>query len=181
MIRTPRASYSIIIRLEILYPNQGCLEKLPQPSANRRGYRGNDIAGFKRIVLSAYHCECCRYRDGANGGGRLKQVKRINVLNVTDRTYMIHQGGKIEIKQNSPDTREDLSMPTPRGWRGCAWRSMRIVRRPMTWPSKEYVAVVTDGQRLLGLGDIGPRRRCGDGRQAMLFKEFEGSMLFPFV
>jgi hypothetical protein len=46
---------------------------------------------------------------------QLKKVKWIKLLPVVDWTFMVHQGGKIEIKNEIPlNTREDLSMEQPR-------------------------------------------------------------------
>ena len=82
----------------------------------------------------------------------------IDVLHVSDRTFLHHLGGKIEITPRSPlKTRDDLSMAyTP----GVARVSSAIAEDPAkvwTLTIKQHtVAVVSDGTAVLGLGDIGP-------------------------
>ena len=104
------------------------------------------------------------------------------MLDTTDRTFTLHVGGKIEIRNKSPlKTRDDLSMAyTP----GVA----RVCRAIAEDPDKAFqhtikrntVAVVSDGTAVLGLGDIGPQAAMPvmEGK-AMLFKEFGGVDAFP--
>ena len=106
----------------------------------------------------------------------------IEVLHVSDRTFLMHLGGKIEIVPRNPvKTRDDLSMAyTP----GVARVSRAIAEDPSkvwTLTAKQHlVAVVTDGSAVLGLGDIGPEAAMPvmEGK-AMLFKEFGGVDAFP--
>jgi len=109
-------------------------------------------------------------------------VQGARVLDTTDRTFLLHTGGKIELRNKSPvKTRDDLSMAyTP----GVA----RVCRAIYEDPAKAFqytikrntVAVVSDGTAVLGLGDIGPRAAMPvmEGK-AMLFKEFGGVDAFP--
>ncbi len=109
-------------------------------------------------------------------------VAGARVLDTTDRTFLLHVGGKIELRNKSPlKTRDDLSMAyTP----GVA----RVCRAIAEDPDKAFqytikrntVAVVSDGTAVLGLGDIGPRAAMPvmEGK-AMLFKEFAGVDAFP--
>src|SRR5512139_3859014 len=178
MIQTPRASFSIIIRLEIL-TKPGMLGRVTSAIGKAGGDIGAiDIAGFKKnttlrdIIVSVADIEM-----GQTVVERLKQVKGVNVLNVTDRTYMIHQGGKIEIKSKIPlNTREDLSMAyTPGVARVCMTIHEDRQKAYDLTIKKNTVAVVTDGTAVLGLGDIGPEAAMPvmEGK-AMLFKEFGG-------
>ena len=110
------------------------------------------------------------------------EVPGIEVLNVSDRTFLMHLGGKIEIALKSPlKTRDDLSMAyTP----GVARVSSAIAADPAkVWNltiKQNTVAVVSDGTAVLGLGDIGPEGALPvmEGK-AMLFKEFGGVDAFP--
>jgi malate dehydrogenase (oxaloacetate-decarboxylating) len=105
----------------------------------------------------------------------MRSVEGSTVLDVSDRTLQLHQGGKIEIVSKMPlKTRDDLSMVyTP----GVARVSQAIAESPdraWTLTTKGHmVAVVTDGSAVLGLGDIGPEAALPvmEGK-AMLFKEF---------
>src|SRR5574341_1451505 len=124
-------------------------------------------------------------RDEEHGEAIIRAVKRldgIEVVNVSDRTFLMHLGGKIEVVNKAPlKTRSDLSMAyTP----GVARVSMAIYedksRAYSLTIKKNMVAVVSDGTAVLGLGDIGPEAAMPvmEGK-AMLFKEFGGVDAFP--
>jgi malate dehydrogenase (oxaloacetate-decarboxylating) len=106
----------------------------------------------------------------------------IEVINVSDRTFLMHLGGKIEVALKTPlKTRDDLSMAyTP----GVARVSSAIAADlDKVWNltiKQNTVAVVSDGTAVLGLGDIGPEGALPvmEGK-AMLFKEFGGVDAFP--
>jgi malate dehydrogenase (oxaloacetate-decarboxylating) len=118
--------------------------------------------------------------------GRIVEAVRaldgVEVVHVSDRTFLLHLGGKLEMRAKSPiKTRDDLSMAyTP----GVA----RVCRAIADDPSKVWnltikqhaVAVVTDGTAVLGLGDIGPEAALPvmEGK-AILFKEFGGVDAWP--
>ena len=124
-------------------------------------------------------------RDSVHGQqivDRLKTLAGVRIVNISDRTFLMHLGGKIEIHNKVPiRTRDDLSMAyTPGVARVClAIRDDR--QRAFTLTIKQNtVAVVTDGTAVLGLGDIGPEAALPvmEGK-AMLFKEFAGVDAFP--
>ena len=104
------------------------------------------------------------------------------VLDSTDRTFMLHVGGKIEVHNKSPlKTRDDLSMAyTPGVARVCAAIQADPDKAFQYTIKRNTVAVVSDGTAVLGLGDIGPRAALPvmEGK-AMLFKEFAGVDAFP--
>jgi malate dehydrogenase (oxaloacetate-decarboxylating) len=112
----------------------------------------------------------------------VRTLAGVEVEHVSDRTFLLHLGGKIEMASKSPlKTRDDLSMAyTP----GVA----RVCRAIADDPSKVWnltikqntVAVVTDGTAVLGLGDIGAEAAMPvmEGK-AMLFKEFGGVDAWP--
>jgi malate dehydrogenase (oxaloacetate-decarboxylating) len=112
----------------------------------------------------------------------ISDLPGIEVVHVSDRTFLMHLGGKIEIAPRNPvKTRDDLSMAyTP----GVARVSRAIAEDPAkvwTLTAKQHlVAVVTDGSAVLGLGDIGPEAAMPvmEGK-AILFKEFGGVDAFP--
>jgi malate dehydrogenase (oxaloacetate-decarboxylating) len=111
-----------------------------------------------------------------------RDVPGVEVDYVSDRTFLMHLGGKIEVVGKAPlKTRDDLSMAyTP----GVARVSMAIAQDPqLVWNltiKKNTVAVVTDGTAVLGLGDIGPEAALPvmEGK-ALLFKEFGGVDAWP--
>src|SRR3954453_16198122 len=112
----------------------------------------------------------------------VEQVPGCTLLEVTDRTFELHRGGKLYTGLKSPiKTRDDLSMAyTPGVGRVC----MAIHDDPEK--AFEYtiksntVAVVTDGTAVLGLGGIGPEAALPvmEGK-AVLFKEFADVDAFP--
>jgi malate dehydrogenase (oxaloacetate-decarboxylating) len=114
----------------------------------------------------------------------VQDVDGVEVLHVSDRTFLMHLGGKIAVVPRAPvKTRDDLSMAyTP----GVARVSRAIAEDPAkvwTLTTKQHmVAVVTDGSAVLGLGDIGPEAALPvmEGK-AMLFKEFGDVDAFPIV
>jgi malate dehydrogenase (oxaloacetate-decarboxylating) len=113
-----------------------------------------------------------------------RAVPGIDVEHVSDRTFLMHLGGKIEVQPKAPlKTRDDLSMAyTP----GVARVCQAIAADPeKVWSltiKRNSVAVVTDGTAVLGLGDIGPEAALPvmEGK-AMLFKEFGGIDAFPIA
>jgi malate dehydrogenase (oxaloacetate-decarboxylating) len=112
----------------------------------------------------------------------LENLPNIEILHISDRTFLFHLGGKIEIKSKNPiKNRDDLSMAyTP----GVARVCMAIHDEPdnvfKLTCKRNMVAVVTDGTAVLGLGDIGPEAAMPvmEGK-AMLFKDLAGVDAFP--
>jgi malate dehydrogenase (oxaloacetate-decarboxylating) len=106
----------------------------------------------------------------------------VEVEAVSDRTFLSHLGGKLEMRSRVPlKTRDDLSMAyTP----GVARVSRAVADDPETiWNltiKRNTVAVVSPGSAVLGLGDIGPGGALPvmEGK-AILFKEFAGVDAFP--
>ncbi|WP_280660874.1 hypothetical protein [Geodermatophilus sp. DF01_2] len=96
----------------------------------------------------------------------LRAVPGVTVRKVSDRTFLLHLGGKLEVASRVPlKTRDDLSMAyTPGVARVClALADNPDDVRRLTIKGNT-VAVVTDGSAVLGLGDIGPGRRCRSWR-----------------
>jgi malate dehydrogenase (oxaloacetate-decarboxylating) len=182
MIKTS-PSYSVVLRVEI--PNRpGMLGKVMSVIGRAGGNVGAvDIVGFNNgciirdIEAGAADLDMAKLITAA-----VRRIKEIKVLNVADRTLLIHQGGKIELKSKVPlKTRDDLAMAyTP----GVARVAMAIYDQPervyeLTM-KKNSVAIVTDGTAVLGLGDIGPAAALPvmEGK-ALLFKTFAGIDAFP--
>jgi malate dehydrogenase (oxaloacetate-decarboxylating) len=112
----------------------------------------------------------------------VKGLEGIEVVNVSDRTFLMHLGGKIEIVSKTPlKTRADLSMAyTPGVARICEAIHQDPDKVFNLTIKKNTVAVITDGTAVLGLGNIGPAAALPvmEGK-AMLFKEFAGVDAFP--
>ena len=113
---------------------------------------------------------------------KVRSVKGVAIKAVTDRVFLSHRGGKIEIRNKVPVTsRRDLSVVyTP----GVARVCLAIDKDPELAYSLTIkgntVAVVTDGTAILGLGDLGPEAAMPvmEGK-AMLFKTFGGVDAWP--
>lgn len=127
-------------------------------------------------VLTADEVHETRVRDA------LKKMDGVKIVAVSDRTFLAHLGGKIEVVGKLPlKTRDDLSIAyTPGVARVCMAiaedknASFNLTIR------KNTVAVVSDGSAVLGLGNIGPEAAMPvmEGK-AQLFKEFGGINAFP--
>jgi malate dehydrogenase (oxaloacetate-decarboxylating) len=104
------------------------------------------------------------------------------VIDTTDRTFLLHVGGKIEQHNKHPlKTRDDLSMAyTPGVARVCTAIKDDPEKAFQYTIKRNTVAVVSDGTAVLGLGDIGPAAAMPvmEGK-ACLFKEFAGVDAFP--
>jgi malate dehydrogenase (oxaloacetate-decarboxylating) len=112
----------------------------------------------------------------------MKHLQGVVLVNVSDRTFLLHLGGKIEIKPKTPiQNRDDLSrVYTPDVARVC----MAIYEEPRKAYTltikRNTVAVVSDGSAVLGLGNIGPYAAMPvmEGK-SMLFKQLADVDSFP--
>ncbi|MFD1135453.1 NAD-dependent malic enzyme [Paenibacillus urinalis] len=112
----------------------------------------------------------------------VRNLNGVSIINVSDRTFLLHLGGKIEIAPKSPiNNREDLSrVYTPDVARVCNAIAEEPQKAYSLTIKRNTVAVVSDGSAVLGLGNIGPRAAMPvmEGK-AMLFKQLAGVDAFP--
>ncbi len=112
----------------------------------------------------------------------VEALEDVKLIEVTDRTFELHRGGKIYTGLKVPlKTRDDLSMAyTPGVARVCNEIAADPDKAFQYTIKKNTVAVVSDGTAVLGLGDIGPEAAMPvmEGK-AMLFKEFADVDAFP--
>ncbi len=124
-------------------------------------------------------------RDSEHGqqiADAVDALPEAQVLTFSDRTFLVHVGGKIEVKPKmSVRTRDALSMAyTP----GVARVCQAIAEDPKQvfnlTVKRNTIAVVSDGTAVLGLGDVGPEAAMPvmEGK-AMLFKEFADVDAYP--
>ncbi|MEO8898520.1 MAG: NAD-dependent malic enzyme [Candidatus Dormibacter sp.] len=183
MIQHPSASFAFTARCRIVN-RPGMLGQL----ASAIGSLGGDIRGMDivRVDRGAIVRDVTVLAADADHAQQLvemlKKVPGVEVLEYSDRTFLAHLGGKIEVTPRIPiRTREDLSMVyTP----GVARISMAIAadhsRARNLTIKRNCVAIVTDGSAVLGLGNIGPLAALPvmEGK-SMLFKEFGKVDAFP--
>jgi malate dehydrogenase (oxaloacetate-decarboxylating) len=124
-------------------------------------------------------------RDSEHGQQVVQVVEnlpQVRVINVSDRTFLMHLGGKIEVRSKLQiRTRDDLSMVyTPGVARVCRAIASDPERAFNLTIKRNTVAVVSDGTAVLGLGDIGPWAAMPvmEGKAA-LFKQFANVDAFP--
>lgn len=112
----------------------------------------------------------------------VKALPNVTFINMSDRTFLLHIGGKIEIKSKiAIQTRTDLSRAyTPGVARVCTAIAEDPSKVFNLTIKRNTIAVVTDGTAVLGLGDIGPAAALPvmEGK-AMLFKEFADIDAWP--
>jgi malate dehydrogenase (oxaloacetate-decarboxylating) len=179
----PSASYSITVRLEIRN-RPGMLGRV----TSAIGRAGGDIGAVDLVemtgerVLRDITIKASDSRHGQDMVDALKRVAGVKIAHISDRTFLMHLGGKIEIKSKVPlRTRDDLSMAyTPGVARVCLAIKEDPSRAFALTIKQNTIAVVTDGTAVLGLGDIGPEAAMPvmEGK-AMLFKELAGVDAFP--
>ena len=179
----PSVSYSFTMRLRIAN-EYGMFAKLLEVIARQRGDPGAvDVvradAQFKvrDLTVSA--------RDDEHAHAIIEAVKRlkgVTVVNVSDRVFLMHLGGKIRIQNKIPlTTRDALSMVYTPGVARVCLAIAEDKRKASTLTIKHNsVAVVSDGSAVLGLGNIGPEGAMPvmEGK-AMLFKEFGDIDAYP--
>jgi malate dehydrogenase (oxaloacetate-decarboxylating) len=180
---TPSASYSVTLRMEI-QNRAGMLGRLTSEIGRLGGDLGAiDIVSVGKGVMVRDITVNCRDNQHAKQlVDALNALDGFRLVHYSDRTFLMHLGGKIEVVSKAPiKTRDDLSMAyTP----GVARVCMAIYDEPENafnlTIKKNTVAVVTDGTAVLGLGDIGPAAAMPvmEGKCA-LFKEFAGVDAFP--
>ncbi len=183
MSATPSAQYRLTIRVKMTGA-QASLGEVSAAIAAAGGIVGSvDLvegereASVRDIVIDATGPEHWEQITAA-----IDAVAGAKVIDTTDRTFLMHLGGKIEQRNQHPlKTRDDLSMAyTP----GVARVSMAIAEEPerafQYTIKRNTVAVVSDGTAVLGLGDIGPAGAMPvmEGK-CCLFKEFAEVDAFP--
>jgi malate dehydrogenase (oxaloacetate-decarboxylating) len=173
---TPSISYSITVRLEV--PAGGAATSELTATVERNGglVTALDVtaSGHDRLTIDV----TCAASDTAHAGEIVEALKAITgvvVHKVSDRTFLMHLGGTIEMAPKHPiRNRDDLSMVyTPGVARVCEAIAANPEDARRLTVKRNSVAVVTDGSAVLGLGNIGPAAALPvmEGKAA-LFKRF---------
>jgi len=182
-MQTPSASYSLTLRVR-LSSRAGSLGELTMAI----GRAGGDIGAIDIVtvgndfIIRDVTVSSVSSKHGEQIVEAVKDVDGVELLQVSDPTFLMHLGGKIEVVPKVPlKTRADLSMAyTPGVARICDAIYQEPEKVFTLTIKKNTVAIVTDGTAVLGLGDIGPAAALPvmEGK-AMLFKEFAGVDAFP--
>ena len=179
----PSAQYSLTIRIQI--------DRRPDTLgrvATAIGLAGGSIGAVDLVEATEHHALrdiTVDAIDQAHWAGIIDAIRAVpgaHVVDTTDRTFLLHVGGKIEQRSKVPlATRDDLSMAyTPGVARVCSAIAADRDKAFEYTIKGNTVAVVTDGTAVLGLGDIGPEAAMPvmEGK-ALLLKAFAGIDAFP--
>jgi malate dehydrogenase (oxaloacetate-decarboxylating) len=182
---SPNAAYSVRLRIEV-DDRPGALGRL----ATAIGDAGGNIvaldivegAGSGSLIVEDVTVDTRDEAHAAEIRATVEAIEGVHVTSSRDRTFLLHEGGKIEVRSKIPlKDRGDLSMAyTPGVARICNAIAARPDEVHNLTIKKNTVAIVSDGTAVLGLGDIGPEAAMPvmEGK-ALLFKEFAGIDAFP--
>jgi malate dehydrogenase (oxaloacetate-decarboxylating) len=179
----PSISYSITVRLEL--PAGGTATSSLTAAVEKAGglVTALDVtaSGHDRLRIDV----TCAARDTDHADEIvevLRAIDGVEVHKVSDRTFLMHLGGTIEMASKHPiRNRDDLSMVyTPGVARVCTAIAKNPADARRLTIKRNAVAVVTDGSAVLGLGNIGPAAALPvmEGKAA-LFKRFAGIDAWP--
>jgi malate dehydrogenase (oxaloacetate-decarboxylating) len=179
----PSPSYSLTLRIE--YENKvGTLGRITSVI----GESGGDIGAIdivkttRQTITRDITFSAADEKHGAAIITAVRAIDGIDVVHLSDRTFLLHLGGKLEIHSKVPlKTRDDLSMAyVP----GVARISKAIAEDPSDvfnlTIKRNSVAVVSDGSEVLNLGNVGPGAALPVMEsKAILMKEFAGIDAYP--
>ena len=183
MTIAPSVSYSITVRLEVAAGGRAASDLTRTVEQAGGVVTALDVVphGHERLRVDV----TCAARDTAHADvivGELRAIDGVTVHKVSDRTFLMHLGGKIQTESKVPlRNRDELSMAyTP----GVARVSLAIAANPADarrlTVKRNSVAVVSDGSAVLGIGNVGPYAALPvmEGKAA-LFKRFAGIDAWP--
>ncbi|HCP35099.1 MAG TPA: NAD-dependent malic enzyme, partial [Deltaproteobacteria bacterium] len=176
-------SNSVVVRLR-LFNEVGVLNRVTHKISELGGNIG--AIDIVRPEPNALIRDITIYTHNPEHGEKLvealKEIQDVEYINFSDRTFLAHLQGKIEIQNRLPlNTRDDLSIAyTPGVARVCTAIHKNSEEAYKLTIKGNTVAVVTDGTAVLGLGDIGPKAAMPvmEGK-AMLFKQFADIDAWP--
>ena len=179
----PYSNYRLAVRLE-LSQKPGVFAEVATLLAEEGASIGaaDIVAASKSMVIRDITFDSKSEEHGQKILDRLDKLDDVKVISASDRIFMLHLGGKIQVSSKFPiKTRNTLSMAyTPGVGRVC----QAIAGDPALayrFTSKgNSVAVITDGSAVLGLGNLGPQAALPvmEGK-VMLFQQFAGIDAWP--
>src|SRR6476660_8132901 len=179
----PSPGYSITVRVEVPASANATAALTTAVASTGGALTALDVAESRtdRLVVDV----TCDTRDEAHGQlitDAIAGIPGAVVRKVSDQTFLLHLGGKIEVNPKVPlKHRDDLSRAyTPGVARICRAIAEHPEDARRLTIKRNTVAVVTDGSAVLGLGNIGPLAALPvmEGKAA-LFKQFGGVDAWP--
>ncbi|MDT0307854.1 NAD-dependent malic enzyme [Streptomyces sp. DSM 44917] len=183
MATAPSVSYSMTVRLEVPASGTAVSQLTTVVESSGGSVTGLDVtaSGHEQLRIDV------TIAAGSTAHAdeiveKLRGIEGVALGKVSDRTFLMHLGGKIEMKSKHPiRNRDDLSMIyTPGVARVCTQIAAHPEDARRLTSKRNSVAVVTDGSAVLGLGNIGPHAALPvmEGKAA-LFKRFAGIDAWP--
>jgi malate dehydrogenase (oxaloacetate-decarboxylating) len=183
--RLPSAGFSITIRVAVT-ADASAIGRLTTAVGEAGGVvTALDVVDSDHTrIIADLTCDTADAAHADQVVGGLEAMDGVEVRKVSDRTFLLHLGGKIEVHPKiALRTRDELSRAyTP----GVARVCLAIAENPddarRLTIKRNTVAVVTDGSAVLGLGNLGPAASLPvmEGKAA-LFKRFAGVDAWPVV
>ena len=185
MVAAPSVSSSITARLKVTARPTAVSELTTAIEAAGAIVTALDVqsSGHEQMTVDVT-CATRGEEHAAEVVAALGELHGVVVERVSDRTFLMHLGGKLSIESKVPlRTRDDLSMAyTPGVARVCEAIAAHPEDARRLTIKRNTIAVVTDGTAVLGLGDIGPLAALPvmEGK-AVLFKRFADIDAFPIA
>jgi malate dehydrogenase (oxaloacetate-decarboxylating) len=183
MATAPSVSYSMTVRLEVPASGTAVSQLTTVVESSGGTVTGLDVtaSGHEKLRIDVtIAASSTAHADEIVQ--KLRGIEGVALGKVSDRTFLMHLGGKIEMQSKHPiRNRDELSMIyTPGVARVCTQIAANPEDARRLTIKRNSVAVVTDGSAVLGLGNIGPHAALPvmEGKAA-LFKRFAGIDAWP--
>ncbi len=184
MTALPNASYSVTLRLHLDPDDARAVGRVTTAIGEAAGavvaMDFVDTSGDVVVVDVTANAGDAEHAERIQAA--VEALDGVHVHRASDRTFLLHLKGKLEVHATVPlTTRDDLSMAyTPGVARVCRAIAKDPEDARRLTIKGNTVAIVTDGSAVLGLGDIGPEASMPvmEGK-AVLFKRFAGIDAWP--
>jgi malate dehydrogenase (oxaloacetate-decarboxylating) len=180
---TPSPGYSITLRVAVRPDANSTTELASAVAATGAAVTALDIVESRHdAIVVDVTCNTVDDDHAKRIAENLDEREGFTVRKVSDRTFLLHLGGKLSVEPKVPlRNRDDLSRAyTPGVARVCLAIAAHPEDARRLTIKRNTVAVVTDGTAVLGLGHIGPAAALPvmEGKAA-LFKQFAGVDAWP--
>ena len=179
----PSPGYSITIRAEVPSGFRATADLAAAVGAAGASLTALDVVESRqRLIVVDVSCDAEDAAHADRIADAIRALPGASVRKVSDRTFLLHLGGKLEVVPTVPlKHRDDLSRAyTPGVARVCLAIAENPADARRLTIKRNTIAVVTDGSAVLGLGNIGPAAALPvmEGKAA-LFKQFAGVDAWP--